>query len=306
MYKITTREELAKLFLPKNQDQLDKLSLSELEMIEKKLLNCEILKKFPCCYKGERTNDDCRYDKFYEFFSVNSRYHAAFELCELLGVKEIYDIGCGFLNQSFLLLEKHNISYTGIDTNFWLLDCRNVIDESYPNYHCPVVFHDLPEFCNGRIRFVNHEYPYTITPKHGNIAIAFHSLGFRLSDEENVTDEIRAILKQLEHDFERILITIGSPVPLTINGTYEYLPVWKKLMPDFHFFKVEHSEMRSLVFATKVSEDIQKIRSAKWFPIHRYRMYTMEHNEIKTDYDFSIDQFYEAFPYEKFRHTSNF
>lgn len=301
MHHLSTREELAKLFLPDHQEQLEKLSLDELNQIEKTLLCCEVLEKR--CYQGDRSEDERRYFKFYEFFSVYSRYHAAFQLCELLGVTDIYDIGCGFLNQAFLLLDKPNVSYTGIDVGFSLVDYRNVIDESHPNYHCPIIYGDLPDFCGGRIRFVNRVYPFEITPGPDNLAIAFHSFGYRLPDESAVTDEIRAILNRLECDFDRLLITIGFSVPLSVEGAYEYLPVWKRLMPGFEFYRIEHCQMLSLVFATKVPEDIEKIRSAGWFPTYRHKMHTIDGKDIKMDYDYSLDRFYEVFPYKKFQCT---
>lgn len=303
MNNLSSRENLARIFLPENQDQLEKLTLDELNEIEKTLLCCEVLEKYPCCSNREFSDDEYRYLKYYEYYSVYSRYYAAFKLCELLGVKDIYDIGCGFMNQSFLLFDKRDISYTGIDLRFSLLDYRNVIDETHPNYHFPIIFTDLPGFCGGRIRFVNREYPFEITPKKDHLAITFHSFGYRLPDESAADEERRAILGQLERDFDRLLITIGFPVPMNDKGYYAYLPVWKRLMPGFSFYRMEHWEMGSLIFGTKIPEDVEKLRSAGWFPIYRQKIYLRDGKELKLEYDYSLDQFHEEFPRGRFRNT---
>ncbi len=293
-----SREDCARLFLPQNRNQLKKLSLDELNKIEETLLGCEKLERFSCSARD--SENDRRYAKFYDYYSLYSRYNAAFHLCDLFDVTDIYDIGCGYVNQSFLLMDKPNISYTGIEVDsFSLSDYRNVIDASYPNDHCPAV-EEVPPLCNGRIRFLRKTYPFEIHPKPHHMGIAFHSIAYRLPNENSVADKVRHILERIERNFDRLLLTIGYPVPT--RNAYEYLPVWKKLMPDYEFFRIEYREMPSLVFATKIQEDIEKLRCAGWFPTYEQKFY-MDGEEIRREYDFSLDQFWKPFPFDEFTFT---
>lgn len=93
MYENVTREELAKLFLPKNQPKLEKLTLEELNEATKKILGCEVIRKHACMVKGNHSDMCCISSKYFEFFRVYQDYANIFDFCKTMGASHIYDIG---------------------------------------------------------------------------------------------------------------------------------------------------------------------------------------------------------------------
>lgn len=256
MNENATREEMAKLFLPKNQPQLEKLSLEELNEVTKKVLACDVIKKEACTERGNHSDMCCIYSKYYEFFSVYQKYASIFDFCRTIGVNHIYDIGNCFINQSFLLHDCPEVGYTGIDGGVTLMDYRNVIDETYPNYHYPYV-DTIPDFCDGRIRFVVGEYPsIRLDYEKNNIAVAIHSLGtycLGLSCGPSVEE----ITDGLNTDFDRVLMDIYWE---NYDNPYGCLDIWTSHMPEFTFHKIMADFSPSLIFATKYPEDIEKLK----------------------------------------------
>ncbi|MDD4414567.1 MAG: hypothetical protein PHR14_08525 [Oscillospiraceae bacterium] len=249
MHTNATREEHAKLFLPEKQEQLEKLSFEELNEITKILFGCDVIEKESCVYKGNHSDDCCRHSKYSEIFGTYYKYANIFDFCKVLGVNNLYDIGCCFINQSFLLLDSPDVFYTGI-RGFSLMDYHNVIDETYPNYHYPVA-EQVPSFCDGRINFINKEYPFEITPAKNNIAIAIHSLGtYKMG--LNTGPEIETIAHALAKDFDLILMDIH---PESFESPYGHLSLWQQLIPEFEFYKIRSNFSRSLLFATKTPDD---------------------------------------------------
>lgn len=262
MYENATREELAKLFLPKNQNKLIGLTDEKLNEITKKLLGCDVIEKIPCVQKDDHSDACCTSSKYYEFFGTYQKYASIFDLCRTIGVNNIYDIGNYFINQSFLLHDSPNVVYTGISGGgFALMDYRYMIDEKNRNYHY-VISDEVPSFCNGRIRFTRGEYPFVDVPyTPNNIAVAIHSIGtYNMYGKtlEEMSDEIKPIAQGVTKDFDRVLMDIYGN---SYENPYEYLDLWKEYMPGFEFYKVMTNFSKHIIFATKCSEDIDKLRS---------------------------------------------
>ncbi len=257
MYENKSREELAKLFLPKNQPQLEKLTLDELNEITKKILGCKVIEKDVCTDKGNHSDMCCIYTKYHEFFQTYQKYASIFDLCETIGVSHIYDIGNNFINQSFLLHDCTDVAYTGIDESFVLMDYRNVVDETYPNYHYPYV-ETVPDFYNGRISFVTSKYPsVNLAYEKNSIAVAIHSLGtYALG--LHLGPSVEEITAGLRKDFDRVLMDIYRK---NYRDPYGCMDIWTSRMPEFTFYKIMSDFSVSLIFATKHPEDIEKLKN---------------------------------------------
>lgn len=191
----------------------------------------------------------CAKMKMYDFISVNSSYSHVRDFCNVLGVTNLYDIGCQSINQSFLFADKYSkISYTGItDGSFDLIDFQNSdIEEGY--YNIITSRQTPPAFYNGKIRYISGHYPtdcdLEVSPN--NIAVALHSFTM-ISTEDEIIETANALVR----DFERVMFDIHSHKP-------NLAECWKKQdWGDFKFYPVA----KNCFFGTKFPEDIPKLEA---------------------------------------------
>ena len=157
-------------------------------------------------------------------------YERLFGLCKLLGISNLYDIGCGDAYQAFMLtdytLSGHwNVFYTGID-------CHG--DFTYINE----IFKEYGE----KIKFLNAFYPFEITPAPNNIAISCYAIGMERDEEK-----IKNIETALSRDFERILINVHP----------SFTHRWEKNIEGFEIHKIRNTKY---IFGTKFPEEISKLK----------------------------------------------
>ena len=158
-------------------------------------------------------------------------YARVFGLCRILGLTNLYDIGCGNRLQAFFLHGHKNMFYTGIDKGIDFTRLNEFLDtQLFPND-------------KGRIKFRTGTYPFEITPAKNNAAILLYSLGM-IPDEQS----IKNIAAALSGDFERVLMNIRS----------EYFSIWEAELSDFTQYKIGDAE-NPFVFCTKFPEDISKL-----------------------------------------------
>lgn len=210
-----------------------------------------------------------------EFHSVIRRYSKIFDLCRVLGITNIYDIGCCTINQAFLLAHHSRMNYTGLDCGFILNDWRTS-DTETNNYYRLFAQEAPPPFCGGRIRFVEGWYPDTsFEVKPNNIAIGSYSLAM-CEGKECIEKTVSA----LTHDFERILFN------LTIRDTDAAF--WKAA--EWSGFEIHPIGPFEFVFATKNRCDLH--RMMEMYPCD-------EKGRFDTGIDDSIyDMFIPNDPYE--------
>ena len=170
-------------------------------------------------------------------------YSRIFELCRVLGCRNIYDIGCQRINQSFQLIRYSTMSYTGISP--WGFDLNDYQKSDYKDKNYKVYsVKDAPKpFCGGRIRFFKGYYPrdkFEILPD--NIAVACYSFTM-LRDETEIRETVRA----LTQDFDR---------------------VWKSA--DWSAFEVCPIGPQGFLFATKHHEDIERMQNVYPFEDGRF------------------------------------
>lgn len=185
----------------------------------------------------------------HEYYSVHEKYTNFFNLCRVIGAKNIYDIGCNTVHQSYILANPYTtMSYTGIEEYaFKLIDyLPNDYEDEYTDV---MVTYDTPApLYNGRIKYVKGSFPSVpLDVQPNNIAIASCSL-MMLTDERDIEDAFEA----LKEKFERFVITV--PNPLYAKEKYE---MWKK--QDWSGYEI-CPVGNSHVFATKNPEDIKRLR----------------------------------------------
>ena len=250
-----SRDELARYFLPEEREiRIKTVSYARQQEMACALLGCDT----PEWRLGSRGKKPPEEDpSFYlhykesDYLGKYKSYSLYFSLCRLLGVRHVYDIGCEAINQSFLLLDDSELSYTGMGPAFDLNDWR---EDDIENKKCtrPFVRKAPPPLCDGRIRFVKGLYPDTafdVQPNH--IAIASYSLTMCMGKE--AIDKATAALTR---DFERILF---NP-PFFRSEDHE---CW--IQADWSGFTIRHFGYYGYLFATKIPEDLQKIK--EMYPI---------------------------------------
>lgn len=181
-----------------------------------------------------------------DYYTVNFRYARIFDLCRVLGVSHLYDIGCQTVNQSFLLAKYSAMHYTGITNGcFDLNNCRSD-DMEEKAYTILSTNQTPPPLCDGRICFVRGSYPKVeleIAPN--NIAVACYT--FTLYRDE---DSIKNIADALMRDFDRFLF----------NVELSCLETWKRM--DWHGVQFFPIGPQWFVFGTKIPSDVEKLKAA--------------------------------------------
>ncbi len=180
-----------------------------------------------------------------EYYTVNFRYARMFDLCRVLGVSHLYDIGCQTVNQSFLLAKYSAMHYTGITNGCFVLNNYRPADMEEKAYTILSTNQTPPPLCDGRIRFVSGNYPEVelgIAPN--NIAIASYT--FTMCRDE---DSIKNIAAALIRDFDRFLF----------NVELNCLETWKRM--DWHGVQFFSIGPQWFVFGTKIPSDVEKLKT---------------------------------------------
>jgi len=247
---VWNREELTRLFLPENTDTRalwsDQLALHTAQtLLGSDNPDWHLVSQFEKTPK----EDSKQYlsDKHREFRVVYYRYAKIFDFCRVLGISHIYDIGCQWINQAFLLVSHSVMQYTGIGCTFSLLDWRK---ENRTAEHCrvPFVKEAPPPFCNGRIRFQKGWYPdIELSPEADSIAVASYSLTMCREEEEIVRTA-----SALHKDFNRILFNIDF-FPNSITAS-----CWKA--QDWNGYTIVPIGPCGFVYATRFPEDIERLK----------------------------------------------
>lgn len=172
------------------------------------------------------------------------RYSRIYDLCYVLGINNIYDIGCECINQGLMLIRYSNLHYCGIEcSKFWLNDYR-ILDRTEKNFYYPVTDQTPPPFCDGRIRYIKAKYPCELKIEPNNIGVALSS--FCPEGEKEVNELVNAFV----NDFDRILVNISS-----YENNIEY---WRNA--DWKNMKIYPAGRGYLIFGTKHPEDIERMK----------------------------------------------
>lgn len=168
----------------------------------------------------------------------NWKYKQIFGLCMILGITDIYDIGCGDQCQVGYITQYQGISYTGIDdainTDFY--------NELYKDY-------------NSNICFIKSKYPCDITPAKNSIAIC---VGW-------ISKESQKIAQALTENFDRVYVQIPM----------NELELWKNIFTDYKSLVIDlytitnyftGKELGGYVFVlfTKYIDDIEYMKTINY------------------------------------------
>jgi len=239
------RDSLTGYFLPDQYKIRNMLAREKLDSIAKTVLGTDEIEKDTVVYWNDTPENYVKTKESF-FITVYFRYSRIFELCRVLGVSNIYDIGCQTINQSFLLARYSTVSYTGITTGRFELNDYRLADYDTLNACNFVTRQAPPPFCNGRIKFVLGYYPdVPLEIKPNNIAIACYAL------YQNDEDSIKNISSAFVRDFDRVLFDIDF-------HRKEICSIWKNQdWGEFQFFPIGP---RGFVFGTKNPEDIRRLK----------------------------------------------
>jgi len=250
--ELADRDELMKYFLP-GQAQRYKyyISYDTQNEIDKIMLCTDNLGK-RLGIKMEESPEEApdqylfyKNDFYHQKYEIYSRI---FDLCRVLGITNVYDIGCETINQAFLLAAHTNISYTGMDSVFNLNDWREEDEQSNNYWYCYTEEAPSP-FCDGRIRFVKGYYPDTVFDvKPNHIAVASCSLTMCMGAES-----IIRVASALVRDFDRILINF----PYSERRMEDY-NCWKNA--DWSGYEIRPIDYSGFIYATKNEEDIERLK----------------------------------------------
>lgn len=266
------REKLAMHFLPETLDERG-FPRKSLDIIAENLLSSapsqRAMSKFP--ESPEEAPDTYVDQKKHDLADSAFMYSRIFELCRVLGCRNIYDIGCQRINQSFQLIRYSSMSYTGISP--WGFDLNDYQKSDYKDKNYKVYsVKDAPKpFCGGRIRFFKGYYPrdkFEILPD--NIAVACYSFTM-LRDETEIRETVRA----LTQDFDRVLFNL-------FFQNHELIGIWKSA--DWSAFEVYPIGPQGFLFATKHHEDIERMQ----------KVYPFDDGRFITGIDDSSDYFYDS------------
>lgn len=244
------RDLWARLYRPELQYRLNKVEKDSVEAFAKALLGTETPEK---CLRSrfdktpEEDPEEYIRDKQREYMAVNYRYARIFELCRVIGVKHIFDIGCQGLNQSFLLGEFSTMTYTGIDTTFSLNDWRER-DAEDGNYFLPINRESAPPpLFNGRIRFVKGWYPEAapdVPPE--SIAVGCYSL--TMTRPEDIPD----LAKALHRDFDRMLFNV-------FHRRENVMDAWRTAAQAWTGFTIRPIGDCGFVYASRHPDDFERL-----------------------------------------------
>ncbi len=235
--------------LPENYAVRNRLSREQWMSISKMLLGTEEITEgvgFEMPMSPEENPVPYIQMKESEYYTVNFRYARMVDLCRVIGVSHLYDIGCQTVNQSFLLSKYSAMHYTGITGGDFVLNNCRPADMEEKAYTTLRTSQTPPPLCDGRIRFVRGYYPEAkpdIAPN--NIAIASYT--FTMYRDE---DSIKPLAAALVRDFDRFLFNVDA----------DCLEIWKKQdWQGAQFFPIGP---QWFVFGTKIPSDVEKLKAA--------------------------------------------
>ena len=171
-------------------------------------------------------------------------YVRIFGLCRLLGLTDLYDIGCGEMYQAFLLINFPGMVYTGIDAAFTFGHSK-AIDRDNKRFDFTYI-NDLIMKCgdDNKIKYQIAEYPFAIMPAENNVAILSGCLGATMSkDDESIKNTAAALTR----DFERVIM-----------GPFNDFEKWEAELKDFKFHTIREDDRYShhYMLGTKFQKDI--------------------------------------------------
>ena len=165
-------------------------------------------------------------------------YQRRFGLCQTIGAKHIFDIGCGLRHyQAYMLLLHHDLHYTGIDRELDPHEMMRVFSHG---------FHD-------RGRFISDTYPCTLTIPENNIAIAAYIGGCKSFDDPQIINFADA----LSQDFDRIITNYGV-MQCSYDELYEF---WAHALPGYSVCKLGEED---LIFATRIPHDLEVLHEINY------------------------------------------
>ncbi len=237
------RDRLTALFLPENSIAIERLTRDELDVYERIVFGVD--EGIPS--SSAILSEECLKIKQSTYYSVNFRYARIFDLCRVIGVAHIYDIGCMTINQAFQLVRYSAMSYTGITNNGFVLNDYRHGDWDEKNYRELRLDEAPPPFCGGRISFAKGYYP-DFVPEIAPNNIAVSCYGFTVCREEG---EIGRISSALVRDFDRVLFNIPWHKP-------EFAEMWRTMdWGNFEFYPIGP---QGFLFGTKNPEDIRRMK----------------------------------------------
>lgn len=236
---LTDRDGLTQLFRGANQHLLNDLTDGDMDEIRRILLGADTpeFRKLP-----DSITDTAFYvgDKAFRFRHINSLYARIFDFAGFLGIKHICDLGCGSINQAFMLADD-DMTYTGMDTSFSLNDWREK-DRETGNYMQPSVSEAPPPFFDGRIRFVKGNYPDTpFETAQDSLLVASYSL--TMTPEHNIHETVFCLTR----NFDRMLF----------NVAWDRADVYQWMDAGWDGYAVHPIGPCGFVFATRHPEDIE-------------------------------------------------
>ena len=204
-------------------------------------------------------------------FNCLYEYSKVFSFCASLGIKNIYDIGCGQQLQGLIMMYAPEMTSTGIDPY--------IFHDGITDFEAdPGTINDrLAEFQGGsyskdRIFYIQKGYPCELEIEQNNIAVMLY-MGM---DIEKNPKQMKRLTEALSGDFERIFKNLQqtrldvelvkrTPAKEIVHGNVEVeknvfadnLLMWKRAMPEFTFFTLGSG----FVFATKNERDIKKLHA---------------------------------------------
>lgn len=201
------------------------------------------------------------------FEEGNDKYRRIFGFCYLLGLKNIYDIGCGTDMQVGSIVKYKNISYTGID-------CFDMLEMDTSNHNTDEmmpakIYNQLFQDYNERIRFYKGKYPLHIQAEEDAIALL---LGW--------VPDVRTDLPQvLMRDFNRILL----------QTELSDLSAWQSVLEQYELYSVhtytwEHcftgkKKGYTYLYASKYPEDIECLKKTNYD--YNDSRFTLDHYDMR-------------------------
>jgi hypothetical protein len=189
-------------------------------------------------------------------------YARKFGLCRLLGINNIYDIGCGNHYQAYMLMSM-DIYYTGID------------------YSDKIDFEEMNRAFAGlgnKKKFINEMYPCDVAPPPNNAAIA-SGWNYNRGGE----GALKRFAKAVSKDFERIITNV------TVDGmdAEDFITFWETSLPGYKVYKIGCDRLmykagyESCIFATRFQKDIDITESVGYeYADERFTVGSMYLEEI--------------------------
>jgi len=267
------------IYMNFDENEVSALTDEEFEILRNKLKNyAQLISNPPARFfdffegrngtsiKGDRDDTDFQiYKRISMATSISRvccyyRYQSIFTFINTLGVKNIYDIGCGDDLQASLLIYHPEINYTGIDIDGII----NIFDDFNPEID---YINKLFKSFTGseRIKYIKSKYPCELSVEENNIAILIGVLTWVKTSSD--------IISSINKNFERVILDIRhqglnkalkemsvkdvvyQDVKITVDVFEDELTRLKAMMPDFTFYQIGHA----LLFGTRNAEDIDKL-----------------------------------------------